>query len=188
MTETVNWPLDQKVYKEALKHASKTKTYELWSKKDLSFLKKNVKVMTVKEIAKSLGRTENAVRSQVWAIKNGIRKDSKPKSISTSKSSTVWTKEEEKFLIENKGKLKNKEIAKALGRTEVAVKLRSSYIKNNKKAALKKEIKASNEQAKPKAKFKPTYKVDKAQAFLIGFTILNTMALAYILLSSFILK
>ena len=147
--------------------------------------------MTVKEIAKSLGRTENAVRSQIWAIKNGVRKNSKPKSINTSKGSTFWTKEEEKFLIENKGKLKNKEIARALGRTEVAVKLRSSYIKNNnsnKKVAPKKEIKTSNKQVKARTEAKPIYKTDKAQAFLIGFTILNTMALVYILLSSFILK
>lgn len=162
------------------KEITKAKKYENWNSKDLKFLKANASTMPVKELAKALGRTENAVRSQIYAIKNGLRN-------SSGNQFKLWTTEEEKFLLENVGKLKNKELAKALGRTEVAIKLHSSYLKNKVKDTVKTSCKKNQvKNAITSTKESKVNKGNRVQAFLVGFTILNTILLSYVLLSSLI--
>ena len=163
-----------------LKEITKAKKYENGNNKALKFLKSNYSTIPVKELAKILGRTENAIRSQIYVIKNELR-------INTKNKSRLWTKEEEKFLLENVGKLKNKDIAKALGRTEVAITLRSSYLKNKVKNTIKTSCKKNQvKNTISSTKESKVNKGNRVQAFLIGFTILNTILLSYVLLSNFI--
>ena len=102
MAETMNWPLNQKAYQDALNAAtSKTKkTYSLWSRKERAYLKKFAKTKTVKQLAKELGKTEASVTSQLYLLrkkKGSFKKGTQP---------AVWTKKEDRVLIENYGKMK----------------------------------------------------------------------------------
>lgn len=171
--EILSYPLNQKVYKEALKNS--TKQYETWSKKDLNYLRKNYKGMSAQELASALGRSVYAIRSQVQALKK--------KGLNPIKSKTPnWTPEEEKFLLDNFSKLKVKEIAKSLKRSEVAIKIRYGLLQK-KASKANKNITATKEVVKSS---KSAYKTSKLEGVLTFFTIINTIILSYILITSII--
>ena len=188
MQEKLEWPLDQKAYKKALDK----KTYTLWSRKEKAHLKKYASIKSVKELAKELGKTESAVSSQIYLMKKKKQNYS---------SSSIWTKAEEAYVVENYGKKKNAEIGKKLGRTAVAVQLRYSVIKRSGRLSeyLKTQQMTTNLET-PKGKVKALHKkaperrivkapekqIDKIQIFTVTFTIINTIILSWILFSSYI--
>jgi len=75
----------------------------------------------VGEVAKFLGRTSNAVKVKAKALGVSIKKDPilKPNS---------WTEEEIRYLGEKAGNETSKEIAKAIGRTSNAVKVKATRL------------------------------------------------------------
>ena len=197
MTGTLSWPLNQKVYQEALnaKTPQVKKTYTSWSSKERAYLKKFASTKTIKQLAKELGKTESSITSQLYIMRKKLKK--------TPRKATpivLWTMEEDKFLAENYGKMKNAEIGEKLGRTAVAVQIRYSNLKC--KGKLEKLCTPKQVEVTPKPvqikKETPKKKVikaqitkvkkesNKSQALMIGLTILNTIILSWILFSSFI--
>ena len=199
MTERLSWPLNQKVYEKALKESPSLKgpkTRTNWSRKDLSYLKKHAGVKSYKEIALELGKTQDAIASMIYKMKKG---DKRFFNISN------WTKEEDKYLVNNYGTFKNEELGKKLGRSAAAVQIRYSVLKKkgaikellesrqmkinfktpveNKKVETSKGKKAQPSASMPDSEGK---EVNVANAVLIGLTILNTLALTFMLLSALI--
>ena len=205
MTGKLSYPLNQKVYEDALKGASSTKkTRTSWNRSEISYLKKNAKSKTYEEMAAALGKTKDSIASMLYKMRKNKEKFTNLK---------LWSKEDDKFLAMNYGTMKREEIAKKLGRTAVAVQIRFSVLNRtgklveltepkqlkinfNKKASKKaaqpevKEIKVEEASKVPVVKEVPVLKnkkeSDKGQAFMIGLTILNTIILSWILFSSFI--
>ena len=119
---------------------------ELWTTKEVKFLRNNWSVMTGADIAEHLGRKKSAVYSK--AVSLGIRKNIKHKKASTPRSLSVkskapkgvqqtlnlsnvktvkefnrtpWSPEEDKFLMDSYKLLTYSEIGRRLGRTSIAI-------------------------------------------------------------------
>ena len=94
--------------------------YKAWTRQDEQFLKDNYDTMSIGILARRLGRTRSATINRI----NKLNLRKKPKELKNQ--SKTWTKDDDKFLKNNYGKLINEEIAKRLGRTEKAIQLRVS--------------------------------------------------------------
>jgi len=78
-----------------------------WTDEEIAFMMDHYGTMSIKEIARELGRTENAIKNK--AKKLGLSK------------LPQWSDEEIKLLVGLYGRLPAEEIAKILGRSKDAV-------------------------------------------------------------------
>ena len=99
-----------------------------WSDEENAFLRLHITDMTVPELAKALGRTVNAINARkkllgLTHVENAPRAHYEPQSPGRS-----WTSEQETYLEENWGKRSIPAIARKLGRSVEAVKIRASRL------------------------------------------------------------
>lgn len=92
---------------------------QVWSDKEIEFLKANYNTMNKEYLAKKLGRSYVSVVARASII--GISPQGKPQNL--------WSKEEEEYLRKNYNMKSRKLIAKNLGRTEEAIHLKAKKMK-----------------------------------------------------------
>ena len=84
---------------------------EVWTEKEVNFLKENINKMTYAELARKLKKTPNSVAGKAY------RDEIKKKKTSKRWKARKWNKKEEDFLIENANKMTTEELADKLNRS-----------------------------------------------------------------------
>ena len=85
-----------------------------WNNEEDEFLEKNHYKYTIEELAKKIGRTDISIQQRIVHLKNKGR-------IEKKNHNTFYSKEENRYLIENYRKKTNEEMSIYLKRTPVAI-------------------------------------------------------------------
>ena len=106
---------DDKLSREKIQNVSVGRKYipvgNMWSEKEVAFIKANHEKMSFKELGDILGRSESSIRNKL--IKTGT--------INPTKTHKYWSKEEKEFLEENYSKKGVDYVAKKLNRSVESV-------------------------------------------------------------------
>lgn len=110
--------------KEAVKKEASNKRYKAWTKKEEQIVKEEFNSTSIKQLAKQLGRTENAIKTRAYTLGLIISEENRPR--------TKWTQEEIDYIKKNVKNKTYEEIGEYLGRSSAAIASKASSLKISK--------------------------------------------------------
>ena len=98
--------------------------FKAWSKKEEKLVKDNFNKISIKDLAKQLGRTEDAIKGRAYTLGLIPKSEERPR--------TKWTKEEVKYIKKHINSKTYEEIGEYLGRSSAAIASKASSLKISK--------------------------------------------------------
>ena len=95
-----------------------------WTEEEINYLINNYEILTIEQISKKINKSEKSVQTKLGILKKYQFQGKHRQITHTPANTSNWTKEQEKFIIENHNKLSCKEISSLINKRQEDVRLK----------------------------------------------------------------